>query len=186
MRFQNFYEQHIGDRRHPRFAVAVLLPTDLDEIIAPLRERFDPLYNLVASHLTLVFPFEAEWPLDELTGMIGEELAGQEEIKVELSSIGDFYPVAPVICWMAKENEALTQLHYRLYGRLGMAVPHREYLPHVTIAREISEHRVMFVKDEIVSYLPDESFTAGAVDLITPLPDQRWVSVRTFPLAVPE
>ena len=52
----------------------------------------------------------------------------------------------------------------------------------VTVAKEISQHRVMLVKDAIASYLSRERFEVDAIDLIAPLPERRWVSVRTFPL----
>ena len=61
-------------------------------------------------------------------------------------------------------------------------MPCKSYQPHVTVAREISDHRVMLVKEKIVPYLPNESFVATAVDLVAPVAGQNWVSVRTFPL----
>jgi 2'-5' RNA ligase len=178
----NFYSQDLRES-HTRYAVVVFLPQHLDEIIAPLRERYDPIYNLVASHITLVFPFESDRPLDELTGLIRAETARHEVIPVELESIGDFYPHSPIIYWRVRKNEALNELYYRLYSCLGLPLPYKQYQPHVTVAREISNHRVMLVKDKIVSYLPHERFIADKVDLITPLSGNRWVSVRTFPLA---
>ena len=184
--FENsFYEQNIEDRRHARYALVLYLPTELDEIVAPYRERFDPLYNLVASHVTIVFPFDATRPLEELSAMIEEELQKETEFQIMLSSIADFYPSTPVICWKVHRNERLNNLYYRLYARLGLSIPFRDYIPHVTIAREISDHRVLFVKEQVVPYLPNESFMARTVDLITPLPGNRWVSVRTFGLQQP-
>ena len=178
----SFHGHNIEDRRHARYALVIYLPAELDEIIAPLRERFDPLYNAIAAHATVVFPFDSPYPLDELTSLVAEELAGETALPVKLSSIIDFYPNSPAICWKIVDSERLTALYYRLYARLELPLPFKEFVPHVTIAREISDHRVFFVKEKIVPYLPDENFTAKTVDLITPLPDNRWVSVRTFPL----
>ncbi len=184
--FENsFYEQNIEDRRHARYALVLYLPTELDEILAPHREKFDPLYNLVAAHVTIVFPFDSRWSLEDLSTMIEEELHNETEFSVTLSSIADFYPKSPVIYWKVLRSERLHGLYYRINGRLGLPIPFKEYVPHVTIAREISEHRVLFVKEKIVPYLPDESFVARSVDLITPLPGNRWVSVRTFGLKKP-
>ncbi len=185
--FENsFYEQNIEDRRHARYALVVYLPPELDDILAPHREKFDPLYNLVAAHVTIVFPFDSSWPLEELSGMIEEELQGEPEFPVMLSSIGDFYPKSPVIYWKVHRNDRLNNLYYRINGRLGLPIPFKEYVPHVTIAREISDHRVLFVKEKIVPYLPEETFVARSVDLITPLPGNKWVSVRTFGLKQPQ
>lgn len=173
---------HIGERRHNRFAVVIYLPTPLERIITPVREKFDPIHNLISPHLTLVFPFDAEQSLDELVAAIRAETDQIEQIRIDLSSIGDFYPKDPVIYWAINDNRQLTDLHFRLHVRLGLAVPHKVYIPHVTVAREISYHRVHLVKDKIIDYLPDEMFVAGSVDLVTPIADNRWVSVRSFPL----
>ncbi len=181
--FYNYSLHNLEERRQNRYAVVIFLPQHLDEIIAPLRERFDPIYNLVASHITLVFPFETSKTLDEIAAVIKLETAKQKEILIEMESIGDYYPKYPVIYWRTKPNDELSTLYYRLHSSLGIPIPYKHYEPHVTIAREISHHRVMFVKDTIVSYLPTEKFYAQKIDLITPMINNKWVSVRTFTLS---
>ena len=59
----------------------------------------------------------------------------------------------------------------------------RQFVPHVTVAKEISDHRVVMVKERILPYLPDEHFYASSIDLVAPDAGDHWVSVRTFPLA---
>ncbi len=178
----NFYEHSIEDRRHSRFALVLFLPPELNEFLQPLRERYDPLWNSIPAHVTIVFPFETHHSLDDLTGLLRQELSREAVIPIRLGTICDFYPKYPVICWKLQPNEQFNGLYYRLYARLGMPIPFKNFQPHVTIAREISDHRVMLVKEKIVPYLSEEQFVARKVDLITPLPDSRWVSVRTFPL----
>ncbi len=181
----NYLLYNQEDRARNRYAVVILLPPHLDEVIASLREKYDPLYNAVASHVTLVFPFESERSLDEIAGIIKMVTDDQPAMPIELDSIGDYYPDNPVIYWKVKPNADLVKLYFRLYSDLGLPPPYREYQPHVTVAREISHHRVVFVKDKIVSYLPRERFMVRAVDLISPMVGNRWVSVRTFALYGP-
>ncbi|HKK20644.1 MAG TPA: 2'-5' RNA ligase family protein [candidate division Zixibacteria bacterium] len=173
----------IRERRHQQYAMIIFLPQPLDAVIAPLRARFDPIYNLVSSHITVVFPFETMMPIEEIASTVGAEIQKQPRIHIELDSIGDFYPKSPIIYWKIKKNNELCELYYRLYARLGVPIPHKIYEPHVTVAREISDHRVMIVKEKIVSYLPNEKFRAGSIDLVTPLVNEKWVSVRTFSLS---
>ena len=171
------------ERRHQEYAAVIFLPQSLDAVIAPLRERFDPMYSLVSSHITLVFRFETMMPLDEIASNINAETKQQKSIPIELDSIGDFYPHSPVIYWQIRKNPELCELYYRLYSRLGVPIPHKQFEPHVTVAREISDHRVMIVKEKIVTYLPKEKFHAGSIDLVTPLVNEKWVSGRTFPFS---
>lgn len=165
-----------------RFALVIFLPEHLDLIIAPLREQFDPDYSVVSSHLSIVAPFETDKELNAITRIIRTELEAVQDLKIELDSIGDFYPSFPLIYWATKPNNVLDTLYKNLYSRLEVGLPYKSYAPHVTVAREISDHRVMLVKEKIIPYLPSESFVATAVDLVAPVAGQNWVSVRTFPL----
>lgn len=170
------------DRRRRRYALVIFLPRALDEVVRYLREKFDPDYNLIASHVTLVFPFEDERPMKDIIPVIQKEVAGIEPFNIELSSIDDFYPGNPIIYWRVKQNPIIDEIYKNLYTALDLALPFKEIIPHVTLAKEISFHRVMLVKERIVNYLSDEIFEVGAIDLVSPVADESWVSVRTFPL----
>lgn len=174
------FEDDFINRRKTEYAILTYLPFNLDQIIHPFREKYDPVYNQVASHITLVFPFYTEKTLDELSTTINSVIDGHKPIDVKLESISDFYPQSPVIYWQVKENVLLRELYINLYAKLGIPIPHKDFVPHATLAREISAHRVEMIKDAIASYLPSESFQASALDLVTPLANFRWVSVRTF------
>lgn len=176
-----YHNPHLNERRHNTYAIVIYLPSQLDEIIYPLRERFDPDYNLVDSHITLVLPFDSEKPLDEIAVMIKSELDVFTPFEIKMGSIADFYPVTPVIYWEVLKDKVIDELYKNLNKRLGIEIRH-DYQPHVTIAREISNHRKMFVKDIIASYLSQETLYVEDIDLITPLNDRKWVSVRRFKL----
>lgn len=175
-------EGNLPDRRRVKYAVVAFLPKHLNEIVTPFRERYDPDFNSVSSHITIVFPFDSNRPLEELADVVRAETQDQKTIRVQLDTIGDFYPSSPVIYWNVRQNAQLSELYFRLHASLGLPIPYKAYKPHVTLAREISQHRLIVVKEQIASYLPVEHFYAGTVDLITPLVSGKWVSVRTFPL----
>jgi len=164
------------------YAVVIFLPRAIDMLVAELREKFDPDYSIINSHITVVFPFEASKSLEEISHSIQQVTSFQKSFKVKLSSIDDFYPNQPIIYWKTKENEIIEKLYFDLYSNLRLAMPFKKIIPHVTIGREISHHRLMLVKEKIVSYLPDEKFLVEAVDLVAPVSNQNWVSVRTFHL----
>ncbi len=171
------------NRRHTQeYAVVILLPADLDALVAPHRERYDPTYHKIGAHISLVFPFSTQLTLDELTAKIAPEFSKIAPLRVRLSSIADFYPQFPVIYWQVKNDPAFNTIYKLLHARLDLPLLHKQYVPHVTVAREISAHRVLLVKERIVPYLPDEEFEARAADLVS-MVSGHWVSVRTFPLS---
>ena len=178
-----YREGDLGREPSPnRYAVVIFLPRPLDEVVAGLRERFDPDYNIIASHVTVVFPVEAHRSLDDISRVIRQETNKLEPFKIELSSIDDFYPDSPIIYWRVKKNAMIDELYKNLYTGLDLALPFKQIIPHVTVAKEISLHRVMLVKEKIIYYLSDEIFEVEAIDLVSPVADENWVSVRTFSL----
>lgn len=177
-----YHNPNLINRRHNQYAVVMFLPSELDGIAAQLRAKYDPDFGLIESHLTVVFPFQSDASLEDLCDLIRRETKTHPPMSIELDSIGDFYPQAPVIYWGVRENEQLRGLNSRLYSRLNLSVPHEDFVPHVTIAREISPQRLMLVKEEIVTFLSHEKFYVESIDLVAPLVDRRWVSIRRFPL----
>jgi 2'-5' RNA ligase len=165
------------------YAVVIFLPSHLDELIYPLRQKFDPLYNKVPGHITIVFPFETTMTLNELSAVVKQELSSVRPIAIELESIGDFYPVSPTIYWKLRTCEPIQMLYHTLHSKLELPIPYKQFIPHVTVAREISSHRVMLVKERIVPYLPNEKFIAHTIDLVVPIAYEKWVSVRSFSLS---
>jgi len=178
----NFSSGDYQSEGRNQYAVVCFLPQPLEKIVAPLRERFDPDYNLIAAHVTLVFPFETDRTLDELTVMLREFVGSLGPLTLHLDTVGDFYPQNPIIYWRVKDDGILDGLYKQLYTRLDIPLPFKRLLPHVTVAREISNYRVVFVKDQVATYLPEESFEVKAIDLVSPVAGHHWVSVRTFPL----
>ncbi|HVP06992.1 MAG TPA: 2'-5' RNA ligase family protein [Candidatus Acidoferrum sp.] len=180
-----YNSDHLDDQPTFEYAVVIPLPEHLNEIIDPVRRRFDPDHHVIGAHVTVVFPFRSRRPVDEVALVVRKVTESIPAIAVSLSSIGDFYPIFPLIYWGVNRDNTLDELYKNLYASLDLALPHKLFIPHVTVAREISAHRVVWVKEQIVPYLPDESFMATSVDLIAPVAGQKWVAVQNFPLRSP-
>ena len=86
----SYSSDHLEPTSLKSYAVVIYLPPELAQSVARLRERFDPDYNLVAAHVTLVFPFETEKPLFDLTQIIQTSVKDLGPLEVELSSVDDF------------------------------------------------------------------------------------------------
>ena len=112
------YSGTLKDRRRIKYAVVVYLPQALNSAVAPLREQFDPLYNLVPPHITIVFPFEINRPLDELASLIKAETDRHQSFLIELNTVGDFYPQVPIIYWSVKKNSYLSSPSNRVLSWL--------------------------------------------------------------------
>ncbi len=171
-----------ANRGHRRFSLVIYLPAEIEGIVQPLRERFDPDCGIIPPHVSLVFPFVTELPLDDLSVLIREHVDRLTDIEVSLQELGDFYPDYPIIYWSLEESVALHEFCLSMHSHLGLPAPCKHFFPHVSIAREISNHRVMLVKEKIIPYIEPVSFRPQAVDLLAPAAGDNWVSVRTFVL----
>ncbi len=181
-----FHNPYLADRRQSRYCIVFFLPKQLNEMLMQIREKFDPSYNLIASHVTVVFPFETARQVDEIASVIESEVIRLGEFDISLTSLNDFYPEFPIIYWSVEISDGLSKLYRNITNGLGLTIPHEIYKPHVTLAQEISKHRVMLVKENIIPYISSETFKASSIDLISPMNDSRWVSVRTFKFKKPE
>jgi len=141
----------------PKFSNSVLI----DEI----RGKYDPLYNFIAPHLTLVFPFQSEFTKEELIEHIKNQLGEVRPFELIVKGItgsSDGY----VFLDVKKGNDNVIELHDKLYS--GILKPYHNrfipYIPHVTIAKLKDEKS----HNEVVEELSDFNVEfRTAIDRIT-------------------
>jgi 2'-5' RNA ligase len=115
-------------------AVIALTPEHVDGALAGMRRRYDPQFELVPSHLTLVFPHGVE--AATLIRHVEAVAATHQPIGVQLTGFAgsdDAYLFARVI----KGNDKLIALHDDLYrGVLASALDRTSiFVPHITVGR---------------------------------------------------
>lgn len=127
-------------------ALAVLGYPSLDaadfRYIQAFRADHDPLFRIVAPHLTLVFPVE-ELPEDTLVGHARHVAQQLPQVKFVLRSLKVYLPHpgeedAPIFLIPDEGYDVLLQFHDRLYsGPLAPYARHdMAFIPHITIGRK--------------------------------------------------
>lgn len=115
---------------------AVHLFINNHKLIEKLRSSYDPLSNLIASHVTLVFPFESNIDSKDLEAHILEASRNIEPFQLQLSELVTTSDNCLIL--KVKEGHAqCVQLHEQLYTGLLFPFLLREYpySPHVTVGR---------------------------------------------------
>lgn len=106
--------------------------------VEALRKRFDPLYGLIAPHITLAFPFRL--PLDDaaLAAHIADATRGFPAFSIELGTVSlqqgphGYYLLLNVL----RGEKYLHALHERLYtGALAPCKSTIPYAPHLTLGK---------------------------------------------------
>lgn len=107
------------------------------EAIQAVRERFDPLANYIAPHITLVFPFESALSTEELRAHLQAALAGVKMFNVRLNGVTGDIRDGYLFLNVKQGNDEIVALHDRLYSGALQPYLYRKvtYCPHVTVGR---------------------------------------------------
>ena len=76
------FEDDFVNRRKTEYAIVTYLPVNLDEAVYSFRKKYDPIYNQIASHITLVFSFVTDKSIDELSSIINSATIGHAPIMI--------------------------------------------------------------------------------------------------------
>lgn len=104
--------------------------------IHEIREKYDSLYNYIAPHITLVFPFESEISTEEMIAHVEKALEGFEGFYLSMRGVTGS-PEGYIFLDVKKGNDQIIELHERLYEGILKEYHYRfiPYTPHLTLGR---------------------------------------------------
>ncbi len=99
--------------------------------IDAIRQKYDPLANLVKPHITLMFPFKSNWTTDKVFELVYHSVSGISPFELELhgfstekSEFGNY-----LFLNITKGMKPIKEIHQRLYkGKSKFS-----YHPHMTV-----------------------------------------------------
>lgn len=105
-------------------------------IINNIRKQYDRLANLVAPHITVVFPFKADISNEELIKDISFLLKRYSPFEVTFKGV-TLSPDNYVLLNCIKGNEKLIELHDELYKKImpNHLKKYISYAPHITLGQ---------------------------------------------------
>ncbi len=116
-----------------------------ENIINAIRKKYDPLYNLVKPHITLVFPFQDKISNIELEKKLEECFIEIPPFKIILQGISrqkDNY--GNYIFLNVKQGERqIIDIHNNLYRNIWKQEQDERYIPHMTLGKFQSEGEMM-------------------------------------------
>ncbi|ENJ6135786.1 2'-5' RNA ligase [Bacillus anthracis] len=121
--------------------------------IENIRQKHDPLFELIPPHITIVFPFKSNISNGELKSHILNLSRGIGKIEIEfanrITSVGNY-----LFLEVERGKEQIAKLHDMLYTEplrqfLKEDIP---YIPHVTVGRKESAELAAEVAKDIHSF----------------------------------
>lgn len=121
----------------------LIFPEFEDEKIQELRKQYDPLWEKIPPHITLVFPFASELTVSRLHHHIEKILKNFPPFTVTLSDLS-FEADGYIYLNVTEGAAEIRQLHDQLYQGILMSFLHPtlSYIPHVTVGRYLEEREV--------------------------------------------
>jgi len=119
---------------------SIILFPDLNKhhnLFQNIREKYDPLANCIAPHVTLVFPFESNISNEELKQHLNGMLQGIKRFTIEFKGITGDMRDGYLFLNVKKGNDQIIELHDRLYTGMLKDYLHRGiiYCPHITVGK---------------------------------------------------
>ncbi|PLT28647.1 2'-5' RNA ligase family protein [Peribacillus deserti] len=148
-----------------------------------IREKYDPLHNLIAPHITLVFPFTSSISSKSLKQHIRVSLRGVEPFQLTMCGItgsGNSYLFLNV----KKGNDEIIRLHDRLYGGLlkEHLYKHVTFIPHMTVGRLENQEDFKFALIETDRF--KRSFTTIVNEITVEIIDGKQKSNLDFKISL--
>ncbi len=139
---------------------AIILFPSFDNMnsIKRIREKYDPLANYIAPHITIVFPFDSEISTDDLRVHFNKALKGVKKFYVQLNGFTGDFRDGYLFLNVKKGNDNIIELHDKLYSETLESFLFKKvtYCPHLTVGRLQQPVEFDKVMDELACY--GESF----------------------------
>ncbi|MGL4992317.1 MAG: 2'-5' RNA ligase family protein [Sarcina sp.] len=150
-------------------------------IIAKIREKYDPTVKFVEPHVTLVFPFESDISSEDIKEHTINAIKNAKPFELTLQGIGSDKSFGNYIFLkITKGTEILVDLHKNLYkGILEKYYPHwpddAPFTPHMTIGNFKTKEELADALEELK--VVTDTFTSIADEVTIEIIDENSNSI---------
>lgn len=172
-----------------------------NEAVNEKRKQYDAHYELIGPHITITFPVEIHFSLEEKKADIQEGLYKIEPFSVHLNRwitiddmlqtynegtryLLDNYPNAEnaLFLLVGKGNKEIIKLKQYLSTCINQPPSLIDYPGYLTIGQTMSDTEYQSAQRELINYKPDYRFRVETFDLILEQRDGSWISEQVYSL----
>ncbi|WP_050182199.1 YjcG family protein [Domibacillus robiginosus] len=163
------------------YGVVIFPSKSLQDKVNGYRKRYDPHYALIAPHITLKSPFEAEeQDMDRIAEQLRRIASAHKPFSYHVSKVKSFEPVNNVIYFKVDPNDTLTSLYDMLHAKEFPGEEPYRFVPHITIAQHLSNDEHSDVYGSLQMESIDLTETADRFHLLYQLDNGSWTVYETF------
>lgn len=164
-----------------KYGIVIFPSKSLQDKVNGYRKRYDPHYALVAPHITLKSPFDAEKnEIEEIVEKLRKIASVHQPFSFHVSKVKSFEPLNNVIYFKVDPNHSLDSLYNMLHTD---DLPGEElyaFVPHITIAQQLSNDEHYDVYSSLQMEAIDLTETADRFHLLYQLENGSWTIYETF------
>ncbi|RAL25932.1 2'-5' RNA ligase family protein [Thermoflavimicrobium daqui] len=163
------------------FGIALFPQQHVQDIVNSYRKRYDPHYNFIAPHITIIEKFElGENEMLSLIPKFEEIAKNTDSFTIEMKKVSHFFPTSPTIYLSIENQEPIIHLHQQLLKELDSHKPTYDFIPHLTIGQKMSEDEL----HDVYGSLRMHSFALTSLidrfHLLYQLENKSWVNYQSF------
>ena len=169
------------------YAMVAYLDGPLAHLVNDLRAELNPEYAGKAAHVTVLPPRELTISEEAAVEEARSQCAGWEPFEMEIGPVRTFLPVSGVAYLsLARGADQMQRLHAALNrGFVACHEPH-PYVPHITIAQEMTEARTQEVIGRVEqiwqSYKGPRGLRVETLVFVRQSPSGDWVDLAELQL----
>lgn len=166
-----------------KYGIVAFPSKKLQDLANTYRKRYDSHYAKITPHITLKEAFEAdEIEISKISNSITSIAKKYAPLKIHASRVSSFFPTTNVIFFRVEPTEQLTNLHQDLQNQLNIGKPKHVFIPHITIAQDLTEteHDDIFGQLRMIGV--NEQETIDRIHLLYQLEDGSWTTYETYRL----
>ena len=166
-----------------KFGVVIFPSKKLQDFANSYRKRYDPHYDLITPHLTLLNAFEAtEEETREFAEKLKQIARNSKSFRLKTSKVSSFYPVNNVIYLKVEPVEELIELHAKINKEFEEQKSEYAFVPHITIGQKLSNDEHSDVYGALRMTKIDHEETIDRFHLLYQLDNGSWTVYETFRL----
>lgn len=166
-----------------KLSVVAFPSKKLQDLANTYRKRYDFQYTKITPYITLKEAFEAE---EAQIGNISDTIRSIAEkygpLKIHASKVSSFFPTTNVIYFKIELTEQLQKIHDDLYREINIGKPKHVFIPHITIARDLTETEHDDIYPQLRMIGINEKEEIDRIHLIYQLEDGSWTTYETYKL----
>lgn len=166
-----------------KYGIVAFPSKKIQDLANTYRKRYDPHYALITPHMTLKDAFDADVSqIDEISSKLQEVSTQIAPLQIHASRISSFYPTTNTVYFRVEPTPQLENMHQKLQQSLNIGAPKHVFVPHITIAQDLSasEHDDIF--SQLRMFGVDEQDTIDRIHLLYQLEDGSWTTYETYKL----